>query len=69
MKRQTALEQVKKLASQLTVEDRLELFSYVANLPDSTLIYHPPVTEPSSMVLPSNPTQEILTLNNRWGGQ
>jgi len=67
MKKKTDLEQVKKLAVQLSVEDRLQLFSSLAKLPDSTLIYYPPVTEPTATVLPSDPTQEILTLNTNLG--
>jgi hypothetical protein len=66
-KRTTSLGRVQKLASQLSREDRLTLFDYLAKLPDSGLIYHPPVLEPTSLVLPSNPTQEILALNVKMG--
>jgi hypothetical protein len=65
MPKKITLEQVEKLALQLSRDDRLELFDYLAKLPDSGLIYHSPV--PTSMVLPSNPTQEILALNLEMG--
>jgi hypothetical protein len=61
------LEKIKKTASQLSAEERLELFDYLARLPDSGLIYHPPVSEPLATVLPSDHTQEVLTLNSKVG--
>lgn len=67
MPKKIALAQVQQLASKLSREDRLTLFDYLAKLPDSGLIYHAPVSDPSSMVLPSNPTQEILALNIQMG--
>jgi hypothetical protein len=57
MPKKITLAQVQKLAAQLSAEDRLELFGYLAKLPGSTLIYHPPVSEPRSISLPSEPTQ------------
>lgn len=67
MPKKITLTQVQKLAAQLSAEDRLELFGYLAKIPGSTLIYYPPVSEPRSMVLPSDHTQTVLTLNTELG--
>jgi hypothetical protein len=67
MVKQSDLEQVKKLASRLTAQQRLELFSYLAAFPDSGLIFHPPVPENASTVLPSDHTQDVLQMNVQLG--
>jgi hypothetical protein len=67
MGKQSTLERIKKLASQLPPEQRLELFSYLAAFPDSGLIYHPPVPENTSTVLPSDHTQDVLLMNVQLG--
>ena len=66
MPKKITLEQVQELASQLSSEDRARLFEFLAKLPDSNLIYsRPPV--PGTLVLQSEPAQEILALSTKLG--